>query len=242
VFWRRSNSEHKEPLQLLLGAHPPEELTILEYGLRYYADMLSGQKTGLFLDQRDNRRTVARYAAGGTMLNLFSYTGGFSVAAANAGATCVTSVDIAAPAMQRARDNFILNALEPKQHEFVAEDCYDYLARAMAEHRTFDVVVCDPPSLARNRAQLPNALKAYTLLNARALACVRPGGFFASASCTAQLSPEAFRGMLADAARRAGKRLQIINEVGHAPDHPHFVAHPEGRYLKFILGRVLERT
>ncbi len=242
VLWRRSGAERQEPLKLMLGTEPPEDLTILENGLRYYADLGSGQKTGLFLDQRDNRQTVARYAAGASMLNLFSYTGGFSVAAARAGATRVTSVDIAAPAMQRARDNFTLNGLEPSQHEFLAEDCYEYLARAIAEQKVFDVVVCDPPSLARNRAQLPNALRAYTLLNARAMSTVRPGGLYAAASCTAQLSPEAFRTMLADAARRARRRLQIVHEVGHAPDHPHFAAHPEGRYLKFILGRVLERA
>jgi 23S rRNA (cytosine1962-C5)-methyltransferase len=241
VLWRRSGGEQREPLQILLGTNAPDDLTIVEHGLSYFADLGSGQKTGLFLDQRDNRQTVASYAIGGTMLNLFSYTGGFSVAAAKAGATHVTSVDIAAPAMQRARDNFVLNGLDPNNHEFLAEDCYDYLARAIAEHREFDVVVCDPPSLARNRAQLQNALRAYNLLNARALSCVRVGGFFASASCTAQVSPEAFRTMLADAARRAGRRLQILHEIGHAPDHPHFAAHPEGRYLKFILGRVLER-
>lgn len=239
VLWRRSGGTEREALKSLLGSEPPDDLVILEQGIKYYADLGAGQKTGLFLDQRDNRQTVARYAAGATMLNLFSYTGGFSVAAAKAGATRVTSVDVAAPAIERARDNFTLNGLDARGHEFLAEDCYEYLARAMAEHREFDVVVCDPPSLARNRAQLPNAIKAYTLLNARAISCVRVGGFFAAASCTAQLSPEAFRSMLAEAARRAGRRLQILHDVGHAPDHPHFVAHPEGRYLKFVLGRVL---
>jgi 23S rRNA (cytosine1962-C5)-methyltransferase len=242
VLWRRSGAEPREPLRLLLGTHPPEDLTIVENGLRYYADLGIGQKTGLFLDQRDNRQTVARYAAGASMLNLFSYTGGFSVAAARAGARQVTSVDIAGPAIQRARDNFELNGLDSSQHAFLAEDCYEYLARAISEQQQFDLVVCDPPSLARNRAQLPNALRAYTLLNTRAMATVRVGGLYAAASCTAQVSPEAFRTMLADAARRAERRLQILHEVGHAPDHPHFAAHPEGRYLKFVMGRVLGRT
>jgi 23S rRNA (cytosine1962-C5)-methyltransferase len=240
VLWRRSSREHSAGLELLAGDRPAGDLVILEHGLRYYADLERGQKTGLFLDQRDNRQTVGRFVRHGTVLNLFAYTGGFSVVAAHRGASQVTSVDIAAPAMARARDNFELNGLSAQQHEFVVADCYDYLAHAIAQRHNFDVVVCDPPSLAHKRSQLERAIEAYTLLNARAIHCTKLGGYLATASCTAQLSPEAFRAMLGEAGGRAKRRLQIVHEAGHAMDHPHFAAHPEGRYLKFIVARVLD--
>jgi 23S rRNA (cytosine1962-C5)-methyltransferase len=184
---------------------------------------------------------LARFVGQGSLLNLFCYTGGFSVVAAQHGAARVTSVDRAEPAVARARDNFALNGCATEAHEFVTADCYEYLAQAIEQQRQFDTVMCDPPSLARNRSQLEAAIRAYTLLNARGMRCTKPGGFYGAASCTAQVSPEAFRQLLGEAARRAGRRLQIVHEAGHAPDHPHFAAHPEGRYLKFIVGRVLER-
>jgi 23S rRNA (cytosine1962-C5)-methyltransferase len=225
---------------LIAGERPPDDLVISECGLRYYADLETGQKTGLFLDQRENRQTLSRFVGHGALLNLFAYTGGFSVVAVSRGARRATNVDIAEPAIRRARQNFELNGFAPAEHEFIVEDCYDYLARAIERQSEFDVVVCDPPSLARNRAQLDAALSAYVLLNARAIRCTRLGGYFAAASCTSQLSPEGFRAMLGQAARRAARRLQILHEAGHAIDHPHLAAHPEGRYLKFIVARVLE--
>jgi 23S rRNA (cytosine1962-C5)-methyltransferase len=240
VLWRRSDEAKGTALEVVRGEKPPTELVITERGLAFYADLEAGQKTGLFLDQRDNRHALAPYVNGASVLNLFCYTGGFSVVAASYGARSITSVDISAPAVQRARDNLRLNGFPLESHEFVAEDCYEYLAKTAQSSRTFDVVICDPPSLARNRSQLEGALKAYTLLNARGLACVTPGGYYAAASCTAQVSPEAFRSMLAEAARRAKRRLQLCCELGHAADHPQFVGHPEGRYLKFMILRVLE--
>lgn len=239
ILWRRASRESGAQLEVIAGERPPPQHTIRECGLRYFADLETGQKTGLFLDQRDNRQTLARFVGRGSLLNLFCYTGGFSVVAASRGATRVTSVDLAAPAIARARDNFALNGLPPERHAFLAEDCYDYLAKALEQREVFDVVVCDPPSLARSRAQLDSALTAYTLLNARGIGCVKPGGFYAAASCTSQVSPEAFRNLLGESGRRAERRLQIVHEAGHAIDHPHFASHPEGRYLKFIVARVL---
>jgi 23S rRNA (cytosine1962-C5)-methyltransferase len=242
VLWRRSDESKGTALELVKGGRPPKDLVIKERGLSFYADLDVGQKTGLFLDQRENRHALAPFVGGKSMLNLFSYTGGFTVVAAHHGARTVTSVDIAEPAVRRVSDNLRLNGFEPNEHEFVAEDCYDYLARAVDSSRRFDVVVCDPPSLARNRSQLEGAIKAYTLLNARAMSCVSPGGYFAAASCTAQVSSDAFRAMLAEAARRAKLRLQLVMEQGHAVDHPQYVGHPEGRYLKFLLLRVLPQV
>jgi len=240
ILWRRSAEAKGVELHLLHGKRPPKDLVIVERGLKFYADVESGQKTGLFLDQRDNRHALSPYVANSSVLNLFCYTGGFSVVSAHYGASRVTSVDIATPAVKRVADNLSLNRIDPDRHEFVVEDCYDYLARTLQSNQVFDVVICDPPSLARNRAQLDGAIKAYTLLNARGIACVKSGGFYAAASCTAQVSPEAFRSLLAEAGRKAKRRLQLIAERGHAADHPQFVGHAEGRYLKFMLFRVLE--
>src|SRR5690606_4634751 len=158
------------------------------------------------------------------------------------GATHVTSVDIAAPALDAARDNFTLNGLDPDAHAFVAADVFRYLETLRAEGRRFDLVVCDPPSFAKSREHVRAALRAYVRLNAHGLAVTRPGGLYAAASCTAQVSPEAFRDALARAAARARVRFQILHDAAQALDHPVAVGHPEGRYLKFVLGRVLERA
>jgi len=227
----------KLPIRVLLGEQPADDWIVSERGVKFYADLMQGHKTGLYLDQRENRQTLAQFAAQGRMLNLFAYTGGFSLAAALAG-SITTNVDISQPALDRARDNFRLNRLEPGAHTFIKLDCYEYLSTVARDSQRFDAIVCDPPSLARNRAQLDNALQAYVRLNSLGLRLVRDGGYYAAASCTAQVSPEAFRQMLAAAAARAGKRAQIVHEAGHAFDHPVAVGHPEGRYLKFIVLRV----
>lgn len=228
-------------LQWVHGEPAPSDLVIEEYGARFFSDLVQGHKTGLYLDQRENRVTLARFSRSATLLNLYAYTGGFSVVAALAGAARVTSVDIAAPALQRARDNFRINQLDPAQHEFIAADCYEFLKARTEANDRFDVVVCDPPSMAHNRAQSEDALRAYMRLNALGLRVVRDGGYYAASSCTAQISPDAFRQMLVQAARRANRSAQIVHESGHAWDHPVKLAHPEGRYLKFVMLRVADR-
>jgi len=230
--------EREGDIELLRGQIPPEDLVVSECGIRFYADLVEGHKTGLYLDQRDNRQTFARFAKAGTVLNLFSYTGGFSLAAALAGSGKTTNIDISQPALNRARDNFRLNDIDLSGHRFSATDCYEYLKQATQAQELFDTVVCDPPSLGRSRAQLEHALKAYLRLNSLGLRLVRAGGFYAAASCTAQVTPEAFRQMLVAAALKAGRRAQIVHEAAHAFDHPISLGHPEGRYLKFIILRV----
>jgi 23S rRNA (cytosine1962-C5)-methyltransferase len=234
----REPAEQAE-IELLFGQPPPDDLVVSEGDVRYYADLARGHKTGLYLDQRDNRRTFAKFTRAGSVLNLFSYTGGFSLVAARAGAARTSNVDISQHALTRARDNFILNELDPSVHQFTATDCYDYLKAAVRSREIFDSVVCDPPSLARNRAQLDHALKAYLHINALGLQLVRAGGYYAAASCTAQVSPEQFRQILSEAAQRAGRSAQIVHDAGHAIDHPIGIGHPEGRYLKFIVLRLL---
>ena len=226
----------EEGLRPLYGEPPPPELTVRERGLRFVANLHAGQKTGLFLDQRENRQKVRELAAGARVLNLFAYNGGFSVYALAGGATFVRSVDVSAAALRDAERNVAQNGFT-ERHEAVVADVFEFLPR---HDERYDLVVVDPPALARKKAQRRAALRAYARLNALALARVRPGGLLATASCTAQVSPEAFREALAEAARRAGVRARVVHEAGHAPDHPLRPEFPEGRYLKFAVLQVLE--
>jgi 23S rRNA (cytosine1962-C5)-methyltransferase len=227
-------------LQCLWGRSPPAGLVVQEHGVRMRAGLREGQKTGLFLDHRENRRYVASLAAGRSLLNLFSYTGGFSLHAALGGATRITSVDVAPPTAAVARDNFELNGLDPDSHEFVVADAFEYLEQERGARNRYDIVVTDPPSFAHGRGQVAAALKAYGRLGRLALGLVASGGWYVAASCTAQVSPAAFRDALQDSARRAGRHLQIVHEAGQPLDHPVMAHHPEGRYLKLIVGRVLD--
>ncbi len=232
-------TKNAEGLEALYGELPPPELTVRENGLKLLANLYSGQKTGLFLDHRDNRRTLRTYSAGKRVLNLFSYTGAFSLYAVRGGASHVTSVDIAPAATTDAKRNFVLNGFDPDAHSFISADVFPLLADYATKGERYDVVVLDPPSLAKNKNSRHAALRAYGKLNAQAFRCVTPGGLLATASCTSQVSPEAFREVLRDAAATAGVRAQIVHEAGHAPDHPVPVSFPEGRYLKFVVARVL---
>lgn len=235
---RRRGADPGRRLDCLHGALPPADLVVTEGGLRMRADLHAGQKTGLFLDQRDNRARIGALAAGRRVLNLFGYTGGFSLHAAAGGAASVTTVDVARPAIEAARDNFVLNGLDPSAHAFLAEDVWEYLEGVAARGERFDLVVCDPPSFARSRAQRERALSSYARLHALCLGVVEAGGLYAASSCTTQVGVEAFRDTLAQGARRAGVTLAIVEDRGHPPDHPLSAAHPEGRYLKFLLSRV----
>jgi 23S rRNA (cytosine1962-C5)-methyltransferase len=209
----------------------PGVIVMREGDARYEVDVVHGQKTGFFLDQRDNRALVGRMSAGLEVLNLFSYTGGFSIAAALGGAKKVTSVDIAAPAIAAARRNFARNRLE--SHEFHAVDVFDMLAAAGS--RRWDIVVCDPPSFAPSAKALAGALAAYRKLNAAAARVVAPGGLLATASCSSHVTPAAFQEAVALGLRDAGREGKILDVRGAGADHPTLPAFPEGRYLKFLL-------
>ena len=235
ILWRRRGEEPR----VLWGRRPPSDLAVEEHGLLFGADLWSGQKTGLYLDQRENRRALAPWCCGQTVLDCFCYVGGFALYAARAGAAAITGLDQAAEALQAARRNFRLNDLDPERHDWLAGDCFEALERLAREGRRFGVVILDPPSLARDRQSRPAAERAYVRLNRLALGCLEPGGVLASASCTSQVSPEAFRGTLAEAARLAGRRLLILHEAGQAADHPVPAHFPEARYLKFVIGQVL---
>jgi 23S rRNA (cytosine1962-C5)-methyltransferase len=234
----REDEQVSGKLQALAGRLPPRDLVVEEYGLKFKANLFEGQKTGLFLDHRENRRYLQDWAAGRRVLNCFSYTGAFSVYAARGGASQVVSCDVAPQATAAALENFQLNGFDPDMYEFVAEDCFELLTRYAQEGRRFDLIILDPPAFAHSKKQVYSAVRGYTRLNRLALALIEPGGLLASASCTAYVSPDMFREMLAQAAAQAGKRLQILYEVGQPLDHPAPAHFMEGRYLKFSLSRV----
>ena len=234
ILWRRAG---KEP-QSLWGRLPPPDLVIEEHGLLYHANLFEGQKTGLYFDQRENRLALSPWCQGRTVLDCFCYVGAFSLHALRGGAVSVTAADAAEGAIEAAKRNLLLNDFDPTQHTFLVQDCFELLERYAAEGRHFDVVILDPPSFARDRQSRHAAERAYVRLNRLALDCVRPGGLLASASCTSQVSPDAFRQALAEAARRAGRRLLALHDAGQAVDHPVPAHFPEARYLKFIVSRV----
>lgn len=225
-------------LSALWGELPPPELTVSENGLRFKTDPWRGQKTGMFLDQRDNRQLVRSMAAGKSVLNLFAYHGGFSVYALAGGATSVVSVDVSRAALEAAEENVRLNGCAG-EHSSMAADIFASLPVWAEAGPTHDLVVLDPPSLANASSQRRRAQRAYLKLNRDAFRLVKPGGFLVSASCTAQVAPDVFRETVAEAARAAGVRAQVVAENGHAHDHPVPLSFPEGRYLKCLVVRVL---
>ncbi len=230
----------EQGLKIWSGRAPARGLIVEEHGVRFHADLAEGQKSGLFLDHRENRNSLATWCKDRSVLNLFSYTGGFSLYAARAGAAHVVSVDRAPEAMSRALDNVRLNGQDESIHELVTADALQYLEQAVQAGLRFDVVISDPPSFARAKNQRHRALRAYERLHTLALDVLRPGGLLAAASCTSQVDPESFRTTIAAAAGRAQRRLQIVADTGHALDHPIMIGHPEGRYLKFVALRCLD--
>jgi 23S rRNA (cytosine1962-C5)-methyltransferase len=235
-------TEPTSKTQLIWGQLPPNDLVVQEYGLAFQVNLATGQKTGLFLDHRENRRYVESCSQGRQVLNCFAYTGAFSLYALRGGASHVTSVDIGKGLAAAAATNVVLNHFEPSRHEFITGDCFEILQSYVQQQQNFDLLVLDPPSFAKTKQNQYAALRAYTKLNALALKCVAPGGMLVSASCTSQISPQAFREMLAAAADQANCRIQIIHEAGQPLDHPVPAQFNEGRYLKFVAGRVLAKV
>jgi 23S rRNA (cytosine1962-C5)-methyltransferase len=223
--------------QALSGPAPTSPIEIREHGARFAVDVVRGQKTGFFLDQRENRLALRPYARGLRVANLFGYTGGFSVAAALGGATRVSTVDSAAPALADAKINFTLNGLDPEAHEFACADAFDWLAAAAGSKRVFGLVIVDPPSFAPSERSVARALAAYRDLSALALEVVEPGGLLAAASCSSHVRMEAFLEAVRDAGERARRRLRLLEVRGQPADHPTPPAFSEGRYLKFVLAR-----
>ncbi|MFM7805051.1 MAG: class I SAM-dependent methyltransferase [Verrucomicrobiota bacterium] len=217
--------------QNLLGDASDASVVFLEDGLRFWSDVVKGQKTGFFLDQRENRRRIGASARGLDVLNAFSFSGGFSLHAARGGARSVTDLDISPHALEAARRNFALNAADPgvgaARHDSVQADAFEWLERSGDR---FDVVICDPPSLAKREAERAGAIEAYHRLAMHSIARVRPGGLLLAASCSAHVTPEEFYAAVTEAAHRSGRSFGEPVYTGHAPDHP--ATFDEARYLK----------
>ena len=234
IIHRRSRGDDGPVFQVLQGEEP-QPVTCREYRWLMEADVLHGQKTGWFVDQRENRRLIHDISHDLHVANLFSYTGGFSLAAALGGARSVTSVDISASAMEAARRNFTLNNLDMSRHHFEAVDAFDWFEKARNSDRDYDLLIIDPPSFAPNQRSLENAKKAYGRLFHLGAQKLCAGGLLAASSCSSHVDPAMFRDIVSEATRKAGRRMRILADRGAGPDHPELPAFPEGRYLKFLL-------
>ena len=210
-----------------------DEQVVLENGHRFLVNWTEGQKTGFFLDQRENRALVGRLAAGRRVLNLFCYTGGFSIYALGAGAVHVDSVDSSRKAMDMVDRNVILNGFDPARHTSCCTDAIDFLKQAPED--AYDLVIVDPPAFAKHRGALNNALRAYQRLNAAAIAKVAPGGFVFTFSCSQVVDKEAFALAVFSAAAQVGRSVRILDRLNQPADHAVNIYHPEGEYLKGLL-------
>ncbi|HYR95938.1 MAG TPA: class I SAM-dependent rRNA methyltransferase [Candidatus Binatus sp.] len=219
---------------VLAGEEPPARVVIEEDGARFLVDVLHGQKTGFFLDQRETRARLRRLAAGRRVLNAFAYTGAFAVAAGLGGATEVVSVDTSRPALALAEAAWAENALPPARVQFVVADVFEFL-RAGSDR--YDLVVLDPPPFVRRRRDLTSGLRGYKDVNLQAMRRLAPGGLLVTSSCSQHLSRADFREVVSAAASDAGRVAQVLAEWGHPPDHPVALAHREGEYLKVMLLR-----
>jgi 23S rRNA (cytosine1962-C5)-methyltransferase len=226
--------------QVLSGRLPAEPILFEENGLRFEVDPVRGQKTGFFLDQRDNRALVERYSAGKAVLNAFSYTGGFSVYAARGGARSVCSLDASAPALMAAERNFGHNrdsaGVRAAKHGVLRGDAFELLARMRDSGERFEMVILDPPSFANTRTEVDRAIQSYERIMRLGIALLAPAGILVAASCTSRIGPDQFLGTARSAAAAEARHLQILEQTGHALDHP--IGFPEGAYLKCIVARI----
>lgn len=223
---------HLDPISdYLIGSY--EGNTALENGLKFNIDWLKGQKTGFFVDQRDNRLLLEKYASGQRVLNMFCYTGGFSVYAMRGGAELVHSVDSSAKAIALTDANVNQNFPEDSRHESFAEDAFKYLSEMGRED--YNLIILDPPAFAKHRNAVANALRGYRRLNAAAIEKIAPGGILFTFSCSQAVSPEQFRLAVFTAAAQTRRRVRILHQMHQPADHPINIYHPEGEYLKGLV-------
>ena len=235
---RVRDEEGIEPsVGVLAGEPPPELIAIEENGFKFGVDVRRGQKTGFFLDQRDSRAMLSTIARDKTILNCFSYSGAFSIYALGGGAKEVVSLDSSRPALELAQRNLILNGFPIDGSELLKGDAFTYLKEGDS---AFDIIVLDPPSLARKRSDIDAATGGYKFLNLHALRQVKPGGFLLTFSCSQHLSIDLFQKVVFGAAVDARRRVTILKRLGQPIDHPVSLHHPEGEYLKGLVLRVLD--
>ena len=231
------NEEGLPPVKGLLRGALPENLTVRESDVQILVDVAGGQKTGFYLDQRENRRLVQSYARDRTVLDCFSYTGGFSLFAARGGARSVTAVDTSAHALELVRSNFVLNGFGGIPLRTERADVFTFLRQ---ETELYDLIILDPPSFARAKSQVPKAARGYKDINLLAFHRLNPGGLLFTFSCSHFIEMRLFRQIVFAAAADAGRPVQVLKVLGHSIDHPVSLFHPEGDYLKGLLLRVVE--
>ena len=216
----------------LIGNPSSEAHWAKENGLEFRIDWLNGQKTGFFVDQRENRSLLEHYSCGRDVLNMFCYTGGFSVYALRGNAKSVTSVDVSAKAIELVKDNVAHNFPQASNHTAVAADAFDFLN---AEDKRYDLIVLDPPAFAKHRDAIPNALRGYRRLNAKGIEKIKPGGILFTFSCSQAIDKEMFRLAVFTAASQVGRKVRILHQLHQPADHPINIYHPEGEYLKGLV-------
>ena len=225
----------EEWVGVLLGEEPPERVEIIENGLKFLVDIEHGQKTGFYLDQRNNRTALSEFAEGRSILNCFSYTGGFTVYGLRAGAESVLSIDSSQDANDLALKNIRLNRLDESKAHFITGDVFKELRALRDSGQSFDLIVLDPPKFAATAAQADKAARGYKDINLLAFKLLKPGGTLFTFSCSGGVSRELFRKIVADAALDAGVNAAIIRQLSQGPDHPIALNFPEGEYLKGLV-------
>jgi 23S rRNA (cytosine1962-C5)-methyltransferase len=234
----KENTAWLEHISLKPGWYGPagqDIVQVQEHGMRFMVNVVEGQKTGFFLDQRDARALLRTYSAGAKVLNMFSYTGGFSLAALAGGAVQAISVDISKPAVEQAHQNAVLNGWGEDKHQSVAADCFEYLRQAPPD---LDIIVLDPPAFAKKESALKNASRGYKELNLKAFKHLKPGGLLFTFSCSQAVSRDLFRKIIFGAAADARRSVRILHQTTQPPDHPINIYHPEGEYLKGLVLQV----
>ena len=234
---------HKEGLEpyagLLAGQMPPPLAEVREHGHRFSVDITAGQKTGFYLDQRENRQRVAAYAAEKEVLNAFAYTGAFAVYTLAMGAKHVTNVESSFEALELAERNLALNGFDPDcQAEQIAGDVFGVLRNFRDTARQFDLIILDPPKFAQTKRQIQSATRGYKDINLLALKLLRPGGILATFSCSGLISTDLFQKVVFGAGVDAGRDVQLLEWLGQPPDHPVLLSFPQGAYLKGLICRV----
>ena len=221
--------------RILAGKLPQSAISFLENGMYFTADIVKGQKTGFFLDQRDNRVRIRKISKGKRVLNVFGYTGGFSVAAGLGDAQHITTVDIAEPALAVAKEHWHMNGLTGEKHEIVVADAFEFLESAAKQNQKWDLVILDPPSFAPSEQAVPGAISAYQKLVAAGARVTKAGGILAAASCSSHVDINAFLAACEEGISQARRVAQTLGIFGQPADHPAPLVMPEFRYLKFVL-------
>lgn len=240
VYFKRKNKEEEKGLILAGTSDSLHEHEFLEHGVKFRANIIDAAKTGFFLDQRENRKFIRSVSKDKTILNLFGYTGGFSVYAGLGGAKKVTTVDIAPAAIKASELNWQINLLSPELHQGVCEDAFAFVEEAQQAKKLWDIVITDPPSFAPNQKAVTSAVEAYIKVFADSLKLVKDGGYFAASSCSGHIGFEMFLEIVQEALSKSHRRGKVLLIKGQPEDHPFPLALPEMRYLKFVYLQVFK--